>query len=415
MSKYSPNWNTGRVATRGDLWYDRGSALGDKLADGVFKGIGLARQKQLDEIEQRRYVDQQERIARIERRQMDKDAADAARVAASDARQAALDAATGLVRFNPASDPRANERIPDPVSAEYRPRYEPLAGDYFRDYTRTPEYADREQEARVGELAGQLGVPGAYAPFGLDAVQNYVEQTRDNQLQLERDKVRHQQTLAEIGARGQYSGGTGGTTPRPTRQAPMGVITSVQQNDTLLGQMDSVLSILEGGKQVTGGVGGFLPDIVRSAGTSGGEPNAFGRALGAVGVSRDVFTAEGSQAWSQIADLMSKQLLDRSGAAVTVSEFSRLKPYLPNRQYPPEENIRRIKEMMRVIAEETDFLKYQYAQDPSVFPIISPNLDNVRTRLSGPRKQSAGTTQNGMATPDPTGGFLNRFTVTPRR
>lgn len=64
-----------------------------------------------------------------------------------------------------------------------------------------------------------------------------------------------------------------------------------------------------------------------------------------------------------VADIGSLVLHDRSGAAVTVSEFPRLKPFIPTASDSPQAAIDKLKQLRKAMADEADLLAQTYSKE----------------------------------------------------
>lgn len=69
-----------------------------------------------------------------------------------------------------------------------------------------------------------------------------------------------------------------------------------------------------------------------------------------------------------IADIGSMVIHDRSGAAVTVSEFPRLRPFIPMATDSPEKIRQNLRHMREIIADETARYDQRYGQQPGGAP-----------------------------------------------
>lgn len=64
-----------------------------------------------------------------------------------------------------------------------------------------------------------------------------------------------------------------------------------------------------------------------------------------------------------VADIGSLVLHDRSGAAVTVSEFPRLKPFIPTASDSPKAAVEKLKQLRKAMADEADLLAQTYSKE----------------------------------------------------
>lgn len=79
--------------------------------------------------------------------------------------------------------------------------------------------------------------------------------------------------------------------------------------------------------------------------------------------------AGGVDARSAIADIGSQIIHDRSGAAVTVSEFPRLKPFIPLATDPPAKILSNLRRIQQYIDEESTAMQSLYGEDQGYAPL----------------------------------------------
>jgi hypothetical protein len=185
------------------------------------------------------------------------------------------------------------------------------------------------------------------------------------------------------------------TRPRPSKVAPMGVMQDIGANDTLYGLAAQAIELVQANPDAVG-VSGYMPNALRAFGTGAEGPNWLGKTAAALlpGVEEGAFTPGATELNAIISDLMSRQLLQRSGAAVTVSEFARIRPYVPRAKDTPNVLLTKLENIARVIQEESDFLRANYGEDQGYFPVTTRNMPN------SPAEAATGA-----------GGFLSRFRV----
>lgn len=95
--------------------------------------------------------------------------------------------------------------------------------------------------------------------------------------------------------------------------------------------------------------------------------------------------SEGVPTRAAVADVGSLVLHDRSGAAVTVSEFPRLKPFIPTASDDPKAAVAKLRQLRKAMAEEADLLSQTYSKEQGFKE--SPVLKN-----GGAQKQPGGAT-----------------------
>lgn len=83
-----------------------------------------------------------------------------------------------------------------------------------------------------------------------------------------------------------------------------------------------------------------------------------------------------------VADIGSLVLHDRSGAAVTVSEFPRLKPFIPLASDSPQAAIDKLKQLRKAMADEADLLSQTYSKEQGYKE--SPVLKNQASQQAKP-------------------------------
>ncbi len=85
---------------------------------------------------------------------------------------------------------------------------------------------------------------------------------------------------------------------------------------------------------------------------------------------------QGVEVRALIANIGSMVFHDRSGAAVSVSEAARLKPFIPSIRDTPEAIVQKLRSLRQAIQEETGFLSGHDHQPASATPDLHPN-DNA--------------------------------------
>jgi hypothetical protein len=106
------------------------------------------------------------------------------------------------------------------------------------------------------------------------------------------------------------------------------------------------------------------------------NPEAVGPAnmVPGSGLIRQYTNPEGVEARAGVADIGSMVIHDRSGAAVSASEFPRLAPFIPSPNDPPATVQKKLQNFKRVYEEETDLLRQTYSKGQGYreSPILSP-------------------------------------------
>lgn len=94
-------------------------------------------------------------------------------------------------------------------------------------------------------------------------------------------------------------------------------------------------------------------------------PDALGftNALTGMQSIRQVTDPKGVAARAQVANIGSLTLHDRSGAAVSASEFPRLAPFIPSASDSPQGAVKKLKEMRRIASEELGLYAGTYGPD----------------------------------------------------
>jgi len=130
---------------------------------------------------------------------------------------------------------------------------------------------------------------------------------------------------------------------------PPHVNTAIIKNDQSLNQIDKAIGLLsgalEGGDKDATGLKGYLPNQI------------LNRAY-----------PEGVKTRAVIADIGSLKLHDRSGAAVTASEFPRLAPFIPSEKDDPKTALVKLKQLRAVAAGEQEALQSTYSEDQGYKP-----------------------------------------------
>lgn len=139
---------------------------------------------------------------------------------------------------------------------------------------------------------------------------------------------------------------TGGSTPAVRlRPVPQGIVVKVSGNDRQLSAIDAALTGIADNPHATG-FKGFAPDWL------------LNRA-----------DADGRGARASVGDVGSLLIHDRSGAAVTISESPRLKPFVPLITDNAATVKQKLARLRALLAEETDALASNYTEESGYFPL----------------------------------------------
>jgi hypothetical protein len=98
---------------------------------------------------------------------------------------------------------------------------------------------------------------------------------------------------------------------------------------------------------------------------------------------------DGAHARAGIADIGSLEIRDRSGAAVTASEFPRLRPFIPSADDPEDVVRMKLRRMRDIIAEETEARNSYFGPDNGFAPIVDPSQLRGRP-VDAPASQGMG-------------------------
>jgi hypothetical protein len=145
---------------------------------------------------------------------------------------------------------------------------------------------------------------------------------------------------------------TSGAAPA-LRPAPAGVVMDIQGNVRQLRTLDEALTQLDDNPRAVGMKSRWTPDVLLDR-------------LPLPGFK------DGATARAGIADVGSLEIRDRSGAAVTASEFPRLRPFIPSADDPAEVVKMKLRRMRDIIAEETEARASYYGPDNGFAPVVDP-------------------------------------------
>ena len=150
---------------------------------------------------------------------------------------------------------------------------------------------------------------------------------------------------------------------KPGKDIPANVNKSIIDNQQSLGKIDRAIESITSNPKALG-----LQYAIPGAETVG-----------------QYIDSEGVPTRAAVADVGSLVLHDRSGAAVTVSEFPRLKPFIPTASDDPKAAVAKLRQLRKAMAEEADLLSQTYSKEQGFKE--SPVLKN-----GGAQKQPGGAT-----------------------
>jgi hypothetical protein len=146
---------------------------------------------------------------------------------------------------------------------------------------------------------------------------------------------------------GQFVAGAGGEAlGRPLRDIPASVNTAMITNAQNLQKAKTALALLEG----------------QTLGSMQGDPAATGWKGFAPGAILNRMDPKGVDTRAAIADLGSMVLHDRSGAAVTASEYPRLQPFIPTATDDPVTAAKKLKRFVQVYEAENQAMGDVYSK-----------------------------------------------------
>lgn len=137
----------------------------------------------------------------------------------------------------------------------------------------------------------------------------------------------------------------GGSGAKP---APAAIKKGISSNRAVLNQIDAAISSLEANPKATG----IKFGIARALTPSFAEQPLV-----------DALNPSGVDTRTIIADISSKQIHDRTGAAMSASEANWMKPFLASDSRNSENNIKALRRMRERLQLETELLEQQYAPE----------------------------------------------------
>lgn len=219
-----------------------------------------------------------------------------------------------------------------PQTAQLPSRYRDMGGGMYRDQYQTPAAQKRDTDAATREqahadrLAEILTEAQARRDYALPSQQRPVrDPVADHQAIRDYD-IKHPLPSRAAQGGGSAAGGQ-------LRVVPAGVATAHSANVSQLTVLDRAIAGLEANPNAVG-LKGYLPGAILNR--MGGKGGA-----GGVGVRADV------------ADVGSLVIHDRSGAAVTVSEYPRLQPFIPSATDDAKTALVKLQRMRSILADET--------------------------------------------------------------
>lgn len=214
------------------------------------------------------------------------------------------------------------------------------------------------QDERDARLSGQAASLQQQAHLARERMQAETERARESN-QTRRD-------LAGIAAAARSG------PPAAARTLPMGVESAISENATVLGAIDQAEQMLNAGK----------------------GKGAFGRVMGmkrTVGLERWGATPEDVELAAVVGNVASQQIKLRSGAAVTASEWPRLRPFLPVLDGPGADDAatvgRKLQKIREIIADETNARADYYERQGYAVPAVpgrTPRTGDVRRDRPAP-------------------------------
>jgi hypothetical protein len=149
---------------------------------------------------------------------------------------------------------------------------------------------------------------------------------------------------------------------KPGKDIPANVNKSIIDNQQSLGKIDRAIESITSNPKALG-----LQYAIPGAETVG-----------------QYLDSEGVPTRAAVADVGSLVLHDRSGAAVTVSEFPRLKPFIPTASDDPKAAVAKLRQLRKAMAEEADLLSQTYSKEQGFKE--SPVLKSAGNKPAAPAK-----------------------------
>lgn len=158
------------------------------------------------------------------------------------------------------------------------------------------------------------------------------------------------------------------------KDIPASINTAIIKNNQTLGVVKNALDLLEG-KTLTSQVGG---ESIKTQ----GDPNATGWKGYLPGAVLNRVDPTGVDTRAAVANIGSMVMHDRSGAAVTLSEFPRLAPFIPAATDDPDTAKKKLRQLFKMMQEEQIGLKSTYTKEQGYKP--SPVLEGAATPAAAP-------------------------------
>lgn len=254
-------------------------------------------------------------------------------------------------KFNPIYDPAGVAQFANAAMSR-KDQMEQVwkAKGYDLDVQRVTE-TNRHNQAQEGTSAGNLAVNQQRLSLEQNAPKGQIVQT---------DSVTMLVDPRTGEARPVMSGGV--PVQKPGKDIPANVNKSIIDNQQSLGKIDRAIESITSNPKALG-----LQYAIPGAETVG-----------------QYIDSEGVPTRAAVADVGSLVLHDRSGAAVTVSEFPRLKPFIPTASDDPKAAVAKLRQLRKAMAEEADLLSQTYSKEQGFKE--SPVLKSAGNKPAAPAK-----------------------------
>lgn len=254
-------------------------------------------------------------------------------------------------KFNPIYDPAGVAQFANAAMSR-KDQMEQVwkAKGYDLDFQRVTE-TNRHNQAQEGTSAGNLAVNQQRLALEQNAPKGQVVQTDSG-------------TMLVDPRTGEARPVTSGGVPvqKPGKDIPANVNKSIIDNQQSLGKIDRAIESITSNPKALG-----LQYAIPGAETVG-----------------QYLDSEGVPTRAAVADVGSLVLHDRSGAAVTVSEFPRLKPFIPTASDDPKAAVAKLRQLRKAMAEEADLLSQTYSKEQGFKE--SPVLKSAGNKPAAPAK-----------------------------
>ena len=253
-------------------------------------------------------------------------------------------AADGVASLGSAPSPMAGmfgaaAGVLDAVNAQRSPALAEAQGGFLKTGMSEQERIRQdERESRVAQQRAQLAQAAELTRERIAAENARAQETNATR-----------QMIAGMAAAGRQQ------PPATARTLPQGVESAIAENATVLNSIDMAEQSL----------------------AAGGGKTAFGRAQGikrSLGLERMGISPEDQELAAIVGNVASQQIKLRSGAAVTASEWPRLRPFIPVLDGPGADDAatvrRKLAKMRQIIAEETNTRADYYEGQGYAVPAI---------------------------------------------